>query len=106
MNRMLKMTRALHDATRDRLRIPHSFAAERVAFAFGRRGTLPGGEVLILADVLHVDDADYEADPSVGARIGSTAIHKALQRALDLRAAAFHVHVHEHRGVPRFSRVD
>lgn len=81
-------------------------ATERVSFAYGRCGKLADGEVVLLAKVVDVHDDDYEDDASVGARINSTAIQKALQRALDLRAAAFHLHLHDHSGVPWFSRVD
>ena len=77
-----------------------------MAFGFGRRGALADGEVILLSELVDVDDDDYEDDPSVGARIGARAIHKALQRALDLRAAAFHVHLHDHFGTPWFSRID
>lgn len=102
----LRMTRQLYASTLMRLRRPHAFAAERVAFAYGRRGLTKDGEVIVLAEIVDVDDADYDDDPSVGARINSMAIHKALQRALDLKAGAFHVHLHEHRGSPSFSRID
>lgn len=106
MKLALRMTRPLYKSALERLRRPHAFAAERVAFAYGRRGVTKSGEVIVISEVVDVDDEDYEDDPSVGARINSTAIHKALQRALDLKAAAFHVHIHEHCGTPWFSRVD
>lgn len=106
MSLLIRMPRSLRDATLERLRRPHPFAAERVSFAYGRRGKLADGEVVLLARVVDVDDDDYEDDPSVGARINSAAIHKALQHALDLRAAAFHLHLHDHSGTPWFSRVD
>jgi hypothetical protein len=100
------MTRRLCESALERLRRPHNFAAERVSFAYGRRGVTKDGEVIVISEIADVDDADYDDDPTVGARINSMAIHKALQRALDLKAAAFHVHIHEHRGTPWFSRVD
>lgn len=106
MTTSMRMTKALYDRALDRLQRPHPFAAERVAFAFGRRSAVASGETILLAEIVEVDDDDYEEDHSVGARIGASAIHKALQRALDLKAAAFHVHLHEHRGQPRFSRTD
>jgi hypothetical protein len=102
----LRMTRRLSESALDRLRRPHAFAAERVAFAYGRRGVTKDGEVIVISEIVDVEDGDYEDDPSVGARINSMAIHKALQRALDLKAGAFHVHIHEHRGMPWFSRLD
>jgi hypothetical protein len=102
----LRMTRQLRTSALERLRRPHAFAAERVAFAYGRRGVTNDGEVILISEIVDVEDADYDDDPSVGARINSTAIHKALQRALDLKAGAFHVHIHEHHGMPWFSRLD
>ena len=106
MRLLIRMSRQLRDLALERLRRPHPFAAERVAFAYGRRGKLSDGEVILLSNVVEVDDEDYEDDPTVGARIGSVAIHKALQRALDLRAATFHLHLHDHSGMPWFSLVD
>jgi hypothetical protein len=106
MSVQLRMTRRLYESMRGQLRRPHPFAAERVGFAYGRRGATPKGDLVLLAEFVDVADDDYEDDPSVGARIGSTAIHNALQRALDLKAASFHVHLHEHAGMPWFSRVD
>jgi hypothetical protein len=106
MNIKLRMTRAYWDALQSDLRRPHAFAAERVAFAYGRRGAAPGGDVILLSTFAPVEDCDYEDAPYVGARIGARAIHKGLKRAAQLRAAAFHVHLHEHLGMPWFSRVD
>ena len=106
MSTKLRMTRGFWDALQADLRRPHAVAAERVAFAFGRRGVAPGGDVIVLSTFAPVDDGDYEDDPCVGARIGAQAIHKGLKRAAQLRAAAFHVHLHEHLGMPWFSRTD
>ena len=44
--------------------------------------------------------------PLVGARMGPSAIRKALQHAFNRPTSMFHVHCHEHSGPPRFSRVD
>jgi hypothetical protein len=106
MNILLRLTHGLHDRLLRDLRRPHPFAAERVAFAFGRHAATPTGGVIILSTFEPVPDADYEDDPRVGARIGAGAIHDALQRASTLGAAAFHTHLHEHVGTPRFSRTD
>lgn len=106
MNILLRLTQGMRDRLQRDLRRPHSFAAERVAFAFGRRAATPMGEVIVMSTFDPVDDADYEDDPHVGARIGARAIHRALQRASTLGAAAFHTHLHEHAGTPRFSRTD
>ena len=53
-----------------------------------------------------MDDADYLNDPTVGARMGSDAIRKALQLAYNHEVSMFHVHCHDHVSRPRFSRVD
>lgn len=106
MSTKLRMTRPFWDALQADLRRPHTFAAERVAFAFGRRGVAAGGDVIVLSQFVPVDDGDYEDDTNVGARIGAQAIHEGLKRAAQLRAAAFHVHLHEHAGMPLFSRTD
>jgi len=106
MNIKLRMTRALWDALQTDLRRPHAFAAERVAFVYGRRGVAPGGDVIVLSTFAPVGDGNYEDAPYVGARIGAQAIHEGLVRAAQLRAAAFHAHLHEHVGMPWFSRTD
>ena len=106
MNIKLRMTSAFWDALQADLRRPHPFAAERVSFAFGRRAATPTGDVIVLSTFAPVQDDDYEDDPHVGARIGAEAIHKGLKQAALQRAAAFHTHLHEHDGIPWFSRTD
>jgi hypothetical protein len=101
-----RLTTDLLVALRADLRRPHPFAAERVAFVFGRQALTSSVPIVILANFLPVEDDDYEDDASVGARIGAVAINKALRRAATLQGAAFHVHAHEHGGRPWFSRTD
>jgi proteasome lid subunit RPN8/RPN11 len=88
----------------------HPFAAERVGFFFGRAGRIGSDGLVILAtDYEPIADEDYVNDSSVGAMMGSTAIRKALERALDGGTgdlSVFHVHRHEHHGPPWFSSVD
>jgi hypothetical protein len=91
------------DLTRRALRVPHPFAFERVGFMFGRGG---GDDLIILSAFRGVSDDHYEPDPNVGARIGAYAISAALNEAFKRRAAAFHIHVHEHPGTPRLSPTD
>ena len=63
--------------------------------------------MVILAHDLHeVADGDYLDDPGVGAMMGPNAIRKALQTSYNCQASVFHVHLHLHRGRPRFSGVD
>ncbi len=92
------------------LRRPHSFAAERVGFLLCKAGRLSEDGMVILATAYHpVEDNDYLNDLSVGAMMGPAAIRKAMQRAYNGGAqdiSLFHVHIHEHKGLPGFSRID
>lgn len=84
----------------------HHFAYERVGFMSCKPAELDGG-MLLLADAYHpVADDDYEDVPGYGAMMGPGAIRKALQIAYGSNVSMIHVHRHEHRGVPGFSRVD
>ena len=86
---------------------PHKFAAERVGFLVCKPAELvPEGVVVLVHDYRAVEDEDYVDDASVGAMMGPNAIRKALEFALNNKAGMFHVHMHEHIGRPRFSRVD
>ena len=100
----------LLDAVRRDLDRRHRFAAERVGFLLCRAGSLAGGGLVILAADYHaVEDDDYLDDPTVGAMMGPGAIRKAMQRAYNGGAqdvSLFHIHRHEHGGMPGFSRVD
>jgi hypothetical protein len=102
-----KITRALLTNILEDLRRPHSFAAERVGFLSCRVGGLkPSGFVVLAHDFHSVADDDYLRDNTVGAMMGAAAIRKAMQIALRSEVCIFHVHIHEHRGKPRFSKTD
>lgn len=102
-----KITNVLVDRVRNDLSRPHPFAAERVGFISCRVGALPSGGIVVLAQEYHpVADDDYLPDPTVGAMMGPGAIRKAMQVAHGTRSSMFHVHMHEHRGTPHFSRTD
>jgi hypothetical protein len=89
------------------LRMPHQFAAERVGFIGCKVAGLPNNGLILLAkDYWPVSDEDYLKDFSVGAMMGPAAIRKALQVAYTENMSMFHVHLHDHRGMPKFSRVD
>lgn len=61
------------------LRRPHEYASERVGFLHTSSVLLKTGVLIIVAkEYTPVDDADYEEDPSVGAKISSAAIRKAM----------------------------
>jgi hypothetical protein len=85
---------------------PHFFAYERVGFISCRIGTLKEGVSLLAENYHPVIDDDYEDGHMVGAMMGSAAIRKALQFAYNNPVVMLHVHRHEHRGSPRFSKVD
>jgi hypothetical protein len=85
---------------------PHPFAAERVGFLSCRTAAAENDLLIIAADYYPVADGDYIDDLSVGAMMGPAAIRKALQVSLTHGSGMFHIHMHEHRGIPRFSATD
>lgn len=88
------------------LRRPHPFAMERIGYLCCSQSDLPSGPLLLAYRYEPIEDEHYIEDETVGAKFDSGAIRKGMQLALSEQAAMFHVHVHPHRGVPRFSRVD
>ena len=106
MNIRLKIPQSLLQTVRADLVRRHPFAAERVGFVSFAVGPMEGGIVLMAHQYLPVEDEDYVDDPRYGAYIGRGALRKALQLAYNNKASMFHVHMHEHVGMPRFSRVD
>ena len=95
----------LNDVRRDLVR-PHPFAAERVGFISIRVASARHGLVLLAEGYHPVADDDYVDDPTVGAMMGQEAIRKALNVALLQPVGMIHVHMHEHRGRPSFSKID
>jgi hypothetical protein len=86
---------------------PHKFAAERVGFVSCEYRTTQSGDIELLAQEYHPVEDDYYIDDSrVGAMMGSSAIRAALQFAYQKPVSMFHIHRHEHRGIPKFSFVD
>jgi hypothetical protein len=106
----IKMPGILYQEILQDLRQAHPFAGERVGFALGRLGSLHGGDKLIVLSGYHsVPDDQYLADPTVGARIGPDALTWAMQAAYHGRPARegiFHIHLHDHLGQAKMSRVD
>jgi len=100
----IKLTGALHTEILRDLKRPHPFAAERVGFVFGRRGTLAGEQCLIVLTRYHsIPDDQYLEDHAVGARIGSEALTSAMQAVYlgrPAREGIFHIHMHCHSGEP------
>ena len=107
MKVVFKIAENLLSSAMEDLRRPHPFALERVGFLLCRPGALTGGGLVIFAGAFHsVADEDYLDDQSAGAVMGPAAIRKALQVSYNKNASMFHVHIHEHKGKPRFSGID
>lgn len=107
MNIHFKITKDLLDEIADDLIRPHLYAAERVGFLFARQGAVDGDTMLLLSiSYMPIPDDLYVNDPSVGARINSTAIRKCLQKSMDSGLSAVHVHFHHFSDYPRFSKTD
>jgi hypothetical protein len=86
---------------------PHPVAFERVGFLKATAGWLPdGGIVLIAFEYLEVAEAAYIADDHVGARITGAGFRPARQAALSEPVSMIHIHMHDHLGMPGFSRTD
>lgn len=107
MKVLFKITARLLHEVKAQLERPHAFAFERVGFLVCRPGLLEHGGMVVLSHALQdVADEDYIDDSTVGAMMGPDAIRKALQFSYNEEASMFHVHLHSHRGRPRFSHTD
>ena len=106
MRTILKLTATLYDDLFQRLRKPHAFAGERVAFLKCRPALSATSLLLLAGEVHHVEDEDYVDDPTAGATVDRSGLRKALQAAYTEAVSMVHVHLHEHQGRPRFSRTD
>lgn len=107
MKTSVRIPRPLYEEIRTDLQRPHTLAFERIGFVSASTGNDGGDHQLImLHDYQPVLDSDYIADKDVGARINSNAIRRAMQRILDTGKGLFHVHLHPHKGSPKFSRTD
>jgi len=103
----IKIVGPLLSVIRADLHRRHAFAFERVGFLMaGASWTRQGDLVLLCRDYQPVADEDYERSSTVGARIGSNAMRKALQAAYRHKSAILHIHSHGGRGRPEFSSVD
>lgn len=106
MRTIFRITSALLASVRKDLGRPHPFAGERVGFVATRPVRVKKGISFAAYEYLVLNDAEYIEDPGAAATMSSAAIRRALQFAYESQAAMFHVHVHEHRGMPAFSPVD
>lgn len=101
----ITLRRGLHSEILADLGRPHSHAAERIGFLYGR---LTQGEVpqVVMTRYVPVLDEHYVVDVTVGARINGHAIRAAMQGVLDTGDGVFHTHLHVVQGAPSFSRTD
>ncbi|MDQ0080986.1 hypothetical protein J2W35_001323 [Variovorax boronicumulans] len=107
MKTSFRIERRLLEQAHCDLSRPHPYAHERVGFIACSTADVQGGLLLLADEYLLVADEDYVNDRSVGAMMGPAAIRKALEYAYGRsNVAMLHVHRHEHRGVPGFSKVD
>ncbi len=106
MNYQFRITEQLLDSIHVDLSRRHAFAHERVGFIHCRVGIFEGRAVILAEEYLPVADDDYLPSETMGAVMGSAAIRAALRHAYLSKGAMFHVHRHEHEGIPGFSRVD
>jgi hypothetical protein len=102
----LRILRSFFDEIVSDLQRRHEFAFERVGFIACRSGTVEGGTLLLPTGYDPVLDGDYLPDETVGARIGSNAIRRAMQHALENDVTMLHVHFHGNNGRPFMSGVD
>ena len=97
----MRLPGSLYQSMLADLKRPHKFAYERVGFLYARTTVLSDqARIITFTGYDPVNDTDYIEDDSVGARIGSTAIRRAMQRVLDGDCSGFHVHLHNHHGQP------
>lgn len=106
MNYQARLPESMLAAIHADLSRPHAHAWERVGFLHCRIGAAPGRCLLLAQTYLPVADADYIESDSMGAVLGPTAFRLALQMAYQRQGPVFHLHRHDHRGIPSFSQVD
>jgi len=106
MSFVFRITQSLATHVRRDLSRVHDFAFERVGFIAALPAATSLGTTLLAASYHPVPDADYVDDRTVGAMMGPGALRMALQLAYNRRVSIFHVHSHDHSGMPWFSRVD
>ncbi len=101
-----KITDFLLKSILDDLRRPHPFAEERMGFVASKPTWSREGLLLVAHSFLPTPDEWYIEDPNFGCVFGPDAIRTAMQYCLDKKACMFHVHLHDHEGLPWFSRAD
>jgi hypothetical protein len=102
----LRITNNLFREMVDDLRRSHEYAHERVGFMYCRQSILRSANLLLAYKYKPIRDDQYLDDRTVGARFDGSCIREAMQTALTEGCSVFHVHLHEHKGQPRFSGID
>jgi hypothetical protein len=104
---LFRIPKRIHEQMLEDLKRPHEFAAERVGFLFTISKQINENTTLIIAqEYKMVADNNYIDDPRVGAKIGSRAIRGSMQEIFNRKGGCFHVHLHDHRGIPSPSFTD
>ncbi len=106
MEIILKIPGPLYERIQRDMKRRHPFAMERVGFTYARSATVGRNTHLYLFNYEPVAERDYIDDRTVGARINSSAIRRAMQGILDRTASCFHVHSHWGSGRPAPSMDD
>jgi hypothetical protein len=106
MNVHFKLTVALLDGIVADLRRPHPFAAERAGFIGCKVSRCRDGFLVFSHTYMSLPDDWYADDQCFGCVFNSHAMRAAMQFALTNDASMFHVHLHDHKGLPWFSRPD
>jgi len=107
MKIQLKIPRQIYQRIMADIASPHPFAYERIGFCrvrIGDRGA--STQFIFVTDYWPVPDDQYIPDDFAGARINNQAIRSALQASLSSGDGIFHVHMHDHSGVPDFGSMD
>lgn len=102
----VKITKTLYENMRADLLRPHPFAYERIGFLFARSDKSGDDTTLLVTGFGSLPDSCYIRDPSVGARINSTAIRTAMERSYNTKESILHVHLHHNNGLPKYSKTD
>ena len=106
MKTRFKITSTLLSSVRRDLARPHPFARERVGFISASLATASDNLLILAREYRPLKDGEYLRDSSIGAMMGSDAIRRALQWAMESGGAMFHVHTHEGCDLPNFSTID
>lgn len=109
MKTSFKISQALLSSIRQDLHRAHPFAFERVGFIACSAAYTADGLIIMAYDYEPVPDDEYLRDSHAGAMMGSNAIRRGMNLALNRGkedVSVFHVHQHYGAGIPRFSGTD